>query len=153
MSPAEIIRALQQDFESYAATRGGAVSIAGDAYHVLELLQDAPKRWRVILHWAGDRADTPGFDTGIVEHELHLVVGLSVGLSLRPGHALVVDRAGEPPVLERFFEIRQRAREARWQDDGQTEQRLIYERSEPLVTPDGIPLAAYRAIFKFAASL
>jgi hypothetical protein len=154
MSPAALLRHLHAELEAYASANGGELSVAGDAFHVLELLQGGPGRWRLILQWAGDRPlDERGRD-GLVRNQLKLIVGVPTGMRKDPGAALVFERYNEEPILDRWHDLRALILGRQWPLNGtQQEVMLQYGGSKPLIAPNGVPMAAYEGTFTLVTQL
>jgi len=50
---AKILLAIKADLDAWARSLGGTVSLASDAFNVLEVLAEGPARWRGTILWRG----------------------------------------------------------------------------------------------------
>lgn len=152
LKPNDIILALRDHLDPHVRPAKGITSIAGDAFHVLELLGESPVAWRVILLWEGDDDATGQPLAGIVRHTISIVISHNRGLRVWNGENLHRDTAAQPSLLTRLAEIRALVLRFRFPAEI-TDETLLYLGTQPEVTPEGLPLDAYRMRFQLHAAI
>ena len=153
MTPQSLLQLLHDDLEPWAKARRAEVSLAADAYDVMEILYNRPGAMRIILHWGGDDAQGSTGQEGVVTHRIDVVVARPHGLPQEKGDMLVKSTHGAAPMLTMLEDVRQHLRGLPLPADFSNEGFLDYRGTEPLVTPEGVPLAAYRLKFALWAAL
>lgn len=145
-SPEQLLQHLVDDLQPFVRERRGLLSVAADPYNFLELLGEAPSGWRCVVHWAGDENQSPDIPAAFLRNEFHVGISCNLGLTAKPGEAAMKKRPGGAPSLVQLVQLtRTRIRELVF-PDGTTGQ-AAYQGCEPVVLPDGTPLAAYRLRF------
>jgi hypothetical protein len=152
LKPNDIVLALRDAIDPHVRAAKGITSIASDAFHVLELLGESPAGFRVVILWEGDADATGQPLAGIVEHTLAIVISHNRGLRVWNGENLHRDTSAGPSLLTRLTEIRTLLLRYRFPEDI-TDCTLLYLGSQPEVTPEGLPLDAYRMRFRLHASI
>lgn len=154
MRPDEIILAVKEELSKFAEMEQGArarVRTATDEWNVLELLSSGPNGLLIVVSWAGDTNETEFPLVAICENTIEVIVGHNLGLSVDPGNALIHGTEDRPGLLELMWKVRQRVRHLTLDpDDSST--CFEYKGTSPVILPDGIPLAAYRARFTIEVS-
>lgn len=153
MSPDVIILALQDHLKEWADPQNARVSLAGDPAHVLDLLLDGPRTWRVILAWGGEESINEYDYSGIVTHTVEVYTAFHMGLPSNPGEALFVTRDTRKSLTKIHSEVVTRVRAQVFPDNQQSAQVWNYRGTDPVVLPSGFPTAAYRARFRLEAAL
>lgn len=152
LSPADIITKLQTQLAAWVTAKKGLLSIAEDPWHVLELLAETPVGFRVILHWAGDRNAADDIDDGIDNHTVEVIVSKNRGLAAKRGDHLVEPRAGVALlVLVGQVKAKIKGSFALWEQEI-TQGEIEYRGCEPVTTPEGVPLDAYRLSWSLLAA-
>lgn len=152
LSPADILSKLREHLKDWVARNKGTLSIAEDAWHVLELLGETPVGFRLILHWAGDRNAADDIDDGIDNHQLEVIVTKNRGLMIKKGDNLLEPRAGVA-LLTLIGQVKAKVKASfdLW-EEGLTGGELEYRGCEVVTTPDGVPLDAYRLRWSLLAA-
>lgn len=101
MESALLLRAIETALAPVVQARGGALTVAADPDHVLEILAGAaPNGWRCILNWAGDEATDPDTEQGVARFNLAATVQAARGLKIHPGaDAYLRSATGRDPLL------------------------------------------------------
>ena len=143
---------IREDLRPYVETQlKGIVSIAGDQFEVLELLGEAPGRFRVILSWVGEKPAGKHKDTPVVEHEFRIIVSHNRGLAILRGESQVIGRAGQASLLTHANEVRDRLRRLLF-PEGDTEGTMTYGGCDPIEIDDR-QLDAYALTFRLKAAI
>lgn len=102
MNAALLLRVIEDGLRPAVAAAGGTLDVASDPDHVIEILSGAaPKRWRLVLGYGGERAVDPDDATGIREIELTTTVQAARGLAVDAGaDAHRSTRAGRDSLLQ-----------------------------------------------------
>lgn len=151
MDPADIYTAIAEDLEAFVAQSGGRFSKATDPFHVIELLAEAPGRFRVILHDDGDEPAGESKRSSVVQCRFKITVSHNRGLPAVLGNKIASATGNEPSLLARVAEVRERLRGLTL-PDGATSRRLEYGGRVP-VTYQGAALDAYEMTFTIYAAL
>jgi len=137
-------------------TLHGLFSVARDPFEVIELLGEAPGRFRVILSWEGEEPVGTRPQSGIVRHRLKAVVSHNRGLSILRGENRTVARGEDAPLMELAQLVRDRLRSALL-PEGDTAHQLEYAGTEPIraETTQGLAaqLDAFEINFRLLAAL
>jgi len=152
----EIVKKVADALTTWGATRSVRVSAARDPFDVLEVLTVGPEAALLIVQWDGDEPEDPELSeddamTGPARHNINLVVGQGLGLDVKRDWRLIAGRGTRKSVLQRVDETRAFALSLLFPADETSLRRLRYRGCEPMVTPEGIPLAAYRLKFSLVA--
>jgi hypothetical protein len=149
----EILKRLYDDIVSWGKV-GKLVSLARDPFDVLEILAQGPQGFRVILHWAGEQEVGGQPQLPIVQHRIEAILSYNLGLTATPDLALLSKGPANdrPALLDLVEELRRRIASYNF-PDGETDVFMAYVGCDPFVTPDGVPLAAYKLTFTLTAGL
>lgn len=145
------LRVLYSDLNAFAAPLGGKVSATGTYVETLELLIN-PTGFLVILEWSGEENPAEQGDLGIVTQDIAVYVGINPGLPATSGKALWLSEGGRT-LLERVNSVRDRIREIRLPDLEEAERDFNYRDCRQVVTPEGVPLRAYRLLFRITNAI
>lgn len=150
-TPAQLLQNLHDDLTPFVRQQKGQLSVAGDPYHFLELMGEAPVGWRCVVHWAGDENQSQEGPAAFLRNEFHVGLTCNLGLTPKPGEAVMKTRPNHGPSLLELVQLtRARVRSFSF-GDGTTGQ-PTYLGCDPVVLPDGMPLAAYRLRFSLISS-
>ncbi|MGC3991693.1 MAG: hypothetical protein QM796_18780 [Chthoniobacteraceae bacterium] len=127
----------------------GVLSIATNPGEVMELLGEAPGRFRVILNWTGEHTQGD-YRSGIVKHTLQVIVSQNRGLAAIKGANLSVTRAGDPPLMTLANQVRDSLRALVLPD--QTSKLLHYLHTEP-THHEHHPLDAYTQTYAIFSAI
>jgi len=152
----EIVKKLADALATWGGSRSIRVSVARDPFDVLEVLTIGPEAALLIVQWDGDETEDPELSeddatTGPARNNNNIIVGQGLGLDLKRDWRLIAGRGTRKSVLQRLDETRAFALSILYPADETSLRRLRYRGCEPMVTPDGIPLAAYRLKFSLVA--
>lgn len=140
----QIIEAIKNDLDAYADEQEQKVrvSVAGDPLNVLESLITGPAGYMVVLHWAGDQMTGRHQDPKSA-NQIEVVVGYNLGLRMPLEEAIWKTTEKRPSLLKLVGDVRSWLLTLQFPED-ETDQFFTYQGTETVVTPSGIPLAAYR---------
>ena len=148
-----LLKFLADNLDVWATARRGSVSIAQDPYHVLELLNQKPNGFRVIVHWKGDDAEAAPW-SGITSNNIEIIVTYNRGLFIKPGGELITPRGGQPPLYEILGDLRAHVRNLQIPIAADMQNPwLQYRGTDVQNAPDGVPLDAYVTKWSIAARL
>jgi hypothetical protein len=99
------------------------------------------------VHWAGDTNISDLDELTLSDNDLQVILSYNLGLLARRDLALITGTTARPPLYDLVDELRSYLLSLRYPEI-QTGSYLVYAGSEPVVTPDGVPLAAHRLRFK-----
>lgn len=153
LSAEDIMKRFFEALEPFVVTASsGHLSVARDPVEVLELLGQAPGSFRVILAWWGEKPTGSKY-SGIVEHEIHVIVSQNRGLPLLKGANLFLSAAnpGDPTLTNLVGQVRDLLRGLEFPDKI-TEKVLTYAGCDP-VAVDGTAIDAYTLVFRLIAAL
>ncbi|HRJ48143.1 MAG TPA: hypothetical protein PKY38_12335 [Opitutaceae bacterium] len=153
-TPDRLLNELQDELAPWVRAQKGALSIARDPFHFLELLAESPAGWRAVLHWDGETNPATEEQAGIFAPQ-RLSIGLTanLGLTAAPDQALVKATASRPALLVLLAGLRERVRGYVW-PEGITNRFTLYTGCEPVILPEpAMPLAAYRLNFELIIAL
>jgi len=150
----EMLALFRARLETWTRNNRALLSIAKDPWNALEMLAEAPAGLRVILNWSGDAAagNLDGGEFGSVNN-VEVIVSYNLGLTAKPDAALLSAQPNRPALLRCVSEIRECILSLGVEDEASDE--LVspgYVGCEPVITPEGIPLAAFRLRFTFVAA-
>lgn len=129
------------------------VSIAKDPWNVIEILTDAPRGVRLVIHWAGEEAlgDEPA--APLATQRIEVIVGFALGLRAGVDSALVENLENRPSLLRLVSLVRARVLGMTFTEPDASEGLFRYRGCEPVETPEGVPLAAYRLRFELDTNM
>lgn len=147
MENIDILKALHDDLQPYVAEHKGTLTISGTYVETLDLLSASPSGFLAIMEWLGEEnPDDQGF-IGVMSQEIGIYVAMNPGLPMQRGQAIWASPGGKT-LLEHINRIRDRIREIRLPDTEDTDREFNYRECRQVVTPEGIPLRAYRLLFR-----
>lgn len=144
-TPADVMELFRADLAAWAAEHKATVLLARDAWSALSLLLDGPAALRLILNWGGDEplGDQP--EALASAHAIEVYVSCNLGLAAEPDAALARAGVKRPSLLESVHAVRERILSLSVLDHETGEPLSArYAGCEPVVTPEGIPLASYK---------
>jgi hypothetical protein len=147
----QIVNQVKTPLEAFARGLNGSVSVARDPYNVFELIAANPRGYRLILHWAGDKNISEVSIMPLLNHRLEVVLNRNLGLPVKPDQALTDTIGSVPPLFQSVDELRTILLGLKFSDTS-TGGYLEYGGCDPLVAPDGAPLAAYQLTFFLRAT-
>jgi hypothetical protein len=147
----QVVSQLKGAIDQYAAGISGRTTIALDNFNVFELLKANAQGYLVILHWAGDEniSDTPEL-TVLLRHHLEVVISFALGLTNTPGAALIQQVGARPPLFQLVDNLRGLILGLSFAAEV-TAGQLEYRGTQPVVSPEGLPMAAYQLNFGLRA--
>lgn len=152
LEPDHLLNLLEEDLTPWVKELRGLLSVAADPWNFLELLAESPQGWRGVLHWDGDEALSENALGGcFVKNRFSFGVTCQKGLSARAEQALHKVRPGGAPSLLKLVGLaRLRLRTFAFPADV-SERFVRYAGCDPVVLPDGTPLAGYRLRFELTS--
>lgn len=153
----ELFALIKGDLKPYVeGTLSGIFSEARDPFEVIELLGEAPGRFRVILAWDGENPAAGTLPiSGIGTHKLKVVVSHNRGLSILRGVSLHAAEAGRPSLMTLTRQVRDRLRTLLF-SPSDTSRRLAYQGATPIraeIEGKATQLDAYELNFELTAAL
>lgn len=147
-----ILRAFHDDLLPWLKERKGELSIARDPIEPLEILTQAPGKFLVILHWAGDDQVGDQDAEAIGNNAIEIYVGRGLGLTSVPQQALLINRPGGPGLLRLVNDVRARVLSLGFPQDD-TLETLAYGGAQAVTLPNGVALAAYKFTVRLQAEI
>jgi len=152
-TPEKILAELRDELTPWVRTGKGELSIALDPYNFLELLSQTPAGWRVVLHWNGEKNESQNPQAGdFCSQRLQLGITANLGLTAKPSESLVKPTPSRKALLRLVGEVRDRVRGYTWPDET-TGRHALYKGCDPIVLPEGLPLAGYTLDFELLIAL
>jgi len=153
MENIDLLLTLHGDLKPFIeATHKGKLTVSGTYVETIDVLSVSPASFLCILEWLGEEAQDPENDLGIARQEIALYLAINPGLAIKKGEVLWLSENGKT-LLERCNQIRDRVRQIRLRDDEENDRTFTYRECRQVVTPDGIPLRAYRLLFNIDNAL
>jgi hypothetical protein len=147
LDPEQILSLLVDDLTVFTKSNKGTISVAADPWNFLELLAEAPQGWRCVVHWAGDENLQPDIPAAFLKNEFHVGVTANLGLTIKPGEAVMKKRPGGTPSLLKLVALtRDRVRSFVFPPEVTSMHPQLLG-TDPVTLPDGTPLAGYRLRF------
>lgn len=149
MDNTTILRALYHDLQPLVETTlKGKLSISGTYVETLDVLAVSQSGFLCIMEWLGEASISPEDQpyVGGVRNEVGIYLAINPGLPIKKGQALWLSDTGYS-LLDRCNQIRDRVRSIRLPNNDDTSREFDYRECRQVVTPDGIPLRAYRLAF------
>jgi hypothetical protein len=151
-SPDAILLALEAHVKTWCDANKGKVSIAGDAFNVLELLEQSPSGLRVVLYWHGDDAAGDVPQGGVTTNELHVILTYNRGLAIWQGRHTVEGKGEREPLFKLLSSLRAHIRKFVLGGEAIADT-LGYKGAASLPMPNGLPLDAYDMTFTLDAAI
>lgn len=152
MDNVSLLLALHADLAPFVAAKKGKLLVSGTYVETIEILGATPNGFLCIIEWLGEENPDPENDLGVVRQEIGLYLAINPGLTLNKGEVLWLSENGKT-LIERCNQIRDRIREIVLPDDEANDRNFEYRECRQVVTPDGIPLRAYRLLFQIQNAL
>ncbi len=129
------------------------ISVAKDPWHVMEILMISPRGLRLVVHWGGEDplGDEPA--APLSTQRVDAIVGYALGLKATADAALIENAAERPSLLKIVADVRQRVLSMAFGAADASEGMFRYRGAEPVETPEGVPLAAYRLKFELDTTM
>jgi len=152
LDAAAILRMLRGYLLPWVQSEKGALSLARDPWHVLEILAASPVGFRVILSWDGEEAQTDQEVAGIFTQKIKVIVSHNRGLKKQPGENLIIPDAERPALIERVTQVRDKLRGYVF-PTGETSGIMNYRFARPFITPMNMPLDAFEMEFQLVVAI
>lgn len=150
-SPDDLLQAVNSNLARWTeAGRKLTIYVAKDPWHPYELIAAGPQGLCVILCWAGAEAlgDGEAADLTLATQKLEVYLSFNLGLTAQPSAALTAGTAERPSLLALVSLLTRRLRSLDFKDEARVQRFMRWAGTEPVTTPDGIPLAAYKIKFE-----
>lgn len=152
-TPDDLVKRIAADLRAWRpAGITPEVQVAKDPYHVMEILCDSPLGLRLVVHWAGDEDPGEQSEAPLATQRIEVVIAYSLGLKATPENTLVEGTATRPSLLKFVSDVRKRVLEMEF-TPGISSGLFYYKGCDPVETPEGVPLAAYRLKFELDTCL
>jgi hypothetical protein len=148
----QILKQLVEALHHWGHGVKATVTIARDPFNVLEILAATPTGFRLVVHWVGDDNISDLDELPLSDNEIEVILSYNLGLTNRPDLTLIQGTPDRPPLYDLVDQLRAFVLAIRYPTN-QTGSYLVYRGTKPYVTPDGIPLAAYRLTFHIQAAV
>jgi hypothetical protein len=143
----QIIRAFFEDVSRWAREHGGIPFLARDPAEPYELIAGmGPTEFKVVLNWAGDKEFGGNVLQHLDKHTIEVWIGRGRGLAADPNKSLVYADGQKQALLDLVESCKQRVLELRFPREV-TRKYTVYVGCDPVTTPDGISMAAYKLSF------
>ena len=162
MGPDRIVELLTKAIEAWTkgdTLRRAKVLPARDPFDVLELLLVSLEKALIVVLWNGDQPEDIGQDAdtgdvGPARNSIEVTVGCGLGLDASRDWRLILGKGDRKSVIGRVADVRAFVLSIHFPEADQTTlQRFAYRGCEPVVTPDGVPLAAYKLRFEIVSTV
>jgi hypothetical protein len=151
VTPAQIVRSVRDWLLAWPASpvKAGSISMAKDPFHPLEILAQSPRGMRLIVAYGGgpSQAVEQNPNAAILEHQISIYLGYSLGLTAAPDAALAIGTDDRPAMLDVISVVDQRVRSLMLPDEV-TSRLFRLGGIFDVIMPDGVPLAAQRLQYK-----
>ncbi len=142
-----LMEAMRADLDTWARAQKGTCVVARDPLAVIEMLNESPAGWRLVLSFEGDRPmDTHSIaipEPYILESTIRVVVTCNPGLRLIRDGQLLKGDATRGSLLGILSSVRSRLLAYRWDTALVNGGALVYRGTRPFGIPDFLPLAAF----------
>lgn len=143
----QIIRAYFEDISQWARQNGGTPFLARDPAEPYELIAGmGPSDFRVVVNWAGDKEFGGNVLQHLDKHSIEVWIGRGRGLAADPNRSLVYSDGQQKALLDLVEACKQRVLEMKFPAEV-TRKYTVYMGTDPVTTPDGISMAAYKLSF------
>lgn len=140
----DIVKIYANDLAKWTLENGGTPFMARDAAEPYERIAGmGPNDFRVVVMWAGDKGFGGNLKQHLDKHQIEIWIGRGRGLAADPNAGLVQPDKSRKALLDLVEEAKQRVMEIRFPREI-TREHSEYIGTEPVTTPDGIPMAAYK---------
>lgn len=150
VSTGRLVEIIYDDLSAWCCSNGGECYLAPTPWDLINLLEEGPNNWRVILQWEGDESADPRVRAAVVrKHRLRIIVDARLGFTLKPGLALIKGTASRSvPVLDLLDAVQDRILAYRFPWLAEPNNRVWYAGTDDQVPlPDGTHAAAYVMTF------
>jgi hypothetical protein len=150
-SPDELLKAMDANVAQWKEA-GQKITrfISKDPWHPYEIIATGPQGLCVIFHWSG--ADALGGEEveglTLATQKLEVFLSFNLGLTAQPSAALTQGTDARPSLLKLVGLLQRRIRSMDFRGETDVRRFFRWSGTEPVVTPDGIPLAAYKLKFE-----
>jgi hypothetical protein len=140
----QITRAYFEDVSQWAREQGGTPFLARDPAEPYELIAGmGPNDFRVVVNWAGDKEFGGNRLQHLDKHTIEVWIGRGRGLAADPNRSLVYADGEKKALLDVVESCKQRVLGLKFPREV-TKQYTVYVGTDPVTTPDGISMAAYK---------
>ena len=147
LRPDQIVTAIVNGLTAWAKKQKAKTSVARDPFEVMELLAADTPGLRLVVHWVGDDPLGEQMEQApLVTNTLEIILGLNLGLTATPDKALVSGSPTRPALYQLISDLRVVVLAVEFPSEA-TASYLAYAGCKPMVTPEGVPLAAYALRF------
>jgi hypothetical protein len=150
-SPDELVRAVDARLAAWTVP-GYKIAryLAKDPWHPYEIIAAGPRGLCVILKWSGAVAfgDDEAEDLTLARQRLELFLSWNFGLAAKPEQALTLGDGERPSLLKTVALLIRRVREMDFKNESDVARFFKWKATEEVVTPEGVPLAAYKITFE-----
>jgi hypothetical protein len=143
----QVVRTYFEDVSQWARQNGGTPFLARDPAEPYELIAGmGPNDFRVVVNWAGDREFGGNVLHHLDKHSIEVWIGRGRGLAADPNRSLVYADGQQKPLLDLVEACKQRVLGLKFPAEV-TRKYTGYVGTDPVTTPDGISMAAYKLTF------
>jgi hypothetical protein len=140
----QLVRIYADDIAKWTQENGGTPFLARDAAEPYERIAGmGPNDFRVVVMWAGDKGFGGNIKQHLDRHTIEIWIGRGRGLAADPNRDNVLPNGQRKALLDLVEEAKQRVLELRFPREI-TREHSEYIGTDPVTTPDGIPMAAYK---------
>lgn len=143
----QIIAAFFEDVSNWARQNAGTPFLARDPAEPYELIAGmGPNDFRVVVNWAGDKEFGGNMMNHLDRHTIEVWIGRSRGLAADPNRTLIYPDGNKRALLDLVEDCKQRVLQLKF-PAVLTRKYTSYVGTEPVTTPDGLSMAAYKLGF------
>lgn len=143
----QIVDIFFKDVSIWTLENGGKAFLARDPAEPYEILSGmGPVDFRSVVNWAGDREFGGNVMQHLDRHTIEVWIGRGRGLAADPNRSLVYPDGLKAPLLDLVEKCKQRILELKFPAEV-TRKYTAYVGTEPVTTPDGLSMAAYKTSF------
>lgn len=148
----ELIRGLYEYLAAWCKTRRVQIKVARDPWHSVFLLTQAPQGSMLVLHWAGDSEFGNNLHCPVSRNRFEITLTRPVGPEEEPSRRDFQGAAGGESLLGLLNELREKVLTYS-PPAGATAGRVRYKSADPVTTPQGFPLSAYKLTVEIDAGV
>lgn len=152
-----LLEAMRADLDTWTKTQKGSCVVARDPLAVIEMLNESPSGWRMILSFDGDRPiETRAIaipEPYILESSIRVVVTCNPGLRLVRDGQLLKGDSTRGSLLGILSIVRSRMLAYRWDTSKVNGGAFVYTGTRLFSIPEFLPLAAFEMTFSIVHSI
>ena len=143
----QIVRAFYDDVSRWAREHAGTAILARDPEEPYDLIgRMAAADFLIVVSWGGDKEVGGNVLQHIDRHTIQIWLARARGLTSEPNRDQVTSTGNRPALLDLVESCKQSILELRFPRE-LTRKHTAYVGADPVATPDGLVMAAYKLTF------